>query len=219
MTLRGMIFDLDGTLADTVPVCLAAFRDALLEYRGRDYSDEEIVAMFGQTEEGILRRVVPEQWEAAVRAYNIAYERRHDSCPEPFPGVLAALDLLESRGVALAMVTGKARASAEYSLRRLGLDRSIPLVEVGSPEGPIKPEGLRRVVAHWGFAPHEVAYIGDADSDVAAALEVGLIPLQAAWASSASLTGAGSADAAAIFKNVDEFVEWIEKNTEPDWSA
>jgi phosphoglycolate phosphatase-like HAD superfamily hydrolase len=204
-----MIFDLDGTLADTVPVCLAALRDVLAEFAGRDYADEEIVAMFGQTEEGIIRRVVPGQWERALEAFNTAYERRHQDCSAPFPGIRSALDLLAARGVHLAIVTGKARPSAEYSLRHLGLARALPLVEVGSPHGPIKPEGLRRVVAHWRMKPRDAAYLGDADSDVAAALTVGLVPLQATWASSAALTGEGSAAAAATFASVDEFVSWI----------
>jgi len=47
MRLDGMIFDLDGTLTDTFPVCFVAFREALQAFTGRSYTDEEIVARFG----------------------------------------------------------------------------------------------------------------------------------------------------------------------------
>jgi len=210
-----MIFDLDGTLADTLPVCIAAFQDVFAAFAGRHYTDEEIVALFGVTEEGIIRRLVPDRWQAGLQAYQAAYERRHDRCVEPFAGIMTALDLLAERGVARAVVTGKGPASAEYSLRRLGLESAFSLVEAGSPDGPVKPEGLRRIVERWGIAPREAAYVGDADSDVIAALEVGLVPLKAAWASSAALTGEGTAPAAATFDTVDDFVAWIAQNVEP----
>ena len=63
MNLGGLIFDLDGTLTDTLPVALAAFREAVRVYSDRSYTDEEIVARFGPTEEGMLQRLVPDRWE------------------------------------------------------------------------------------------------------------------------------------------------------------
>jgi phosphoglycolate phosphatase-like HAD superfamily hydrolase len=59
MSLQGVIFDLDGTLGDTLPVCFAAFRETFRHYLGREYSDREIRAMFGPTEEGIIQRMIP----------------------------------------------------------------------------------------------------------------------------------------------------------------
>ena len=107
MKLRGMIFDLDGTLADTLPVCFAAFREVFRNYLGRDYSDQEIRAMFGPSEAGILKRRVPERSEEALADYLGAYERHHRMCPEPFPGIREILERLGRHGVRLAVVTGK----------------------------------------------------------------------------------------------------------------
>ena len=53
--LRGVIFDLDGTLADTLPVCYAAFRAAFHRYvPERTFSDAEITSFFGPNEEGVI---------------------------------------------------------------------------------------------------------------------------------------------------------------------
>ena len=60
--LRGLIFDLDGTLANTLPVAIAAFQHTFRTHVGRDYSPAEIRAMFGPSEEGILRNAAPDHY-------------------------------------------------------------------------------------------------------------------------------------------------------------
>ena len=60
MSIKGVIFDLDGTLADTIPVCISAFRSAFERYSARGWDEEEIEALFGPTEEGSCRRAVPD---------------------------------------------------------------------------------------------------------------------------------------------------------------
>lgn len=131
MPLKGFIFDLDGTLGDTLPVCFAAFRETFRFYLGRDYSDREIRAMFGPTEEGILQKLLAEHWEEGLRHYLDAYREAHALCAEPFPGMREALDLLRANNVRLAVVTGKGPRSAELSLEALGLVDAFDMVEIG----------------------------------------------------------------------------------------
>ena len=59
--LRGVIFDLDGTLADTLPLCIVALRAAIFPIAGRTLSDEEIMAAFGQSEERTIRAAGPKR--------------------------------------------------------------------------------------------------------------------------------------------------------------
>ncbi len=209
-----MVFDLDGTLADTIPVCIAAFRSAFEKFTGRRYTDGEIEALFGPTEEGSCRLAVPDDWRGCLEAYLDGYERAHAELTEPFPGIEDALRLVKERRISLAVVTGKGPVSAQISLRRLGLESYFELVETGSPDGPIKPESLRRVLARWGMEPHEVAYLGDVAYDMEAAVEVGMIPLGAAWAESSTVHEALSTKPEAAFHDVGTFIEWIETNME-----
>jgi len=207
-----MVFDLDGTLADTVPVCVAAFRSAFERFQGRRYTDEEIKALFGPTEEGSCRRAVPDDWKGCLEAYLDAYESAHAELTEPFPGIEDALRLLNERGVATAVVTGKGPISARISLRRLGLEPYFEFVETGSPDGPIKPESLRKVLAKWSMEPHETAYVGDVVYDMEAAAEVGMIALGAAWAENSTVHEARSTKLGAVFYDVCSLIGWIETN-------
>ena len=77
MHIDGMIFDLDGTLAETLPVCFGAFREVFASYLGRSYDDAEIYALFGPSEEGILQQLLAERWESGLRDYLVAYDRLH----------------------------------------------------------------------------------------------------------------------------------------------
>ena len=153
MPIRGVIFDLDGTIADTLPVCFAAFREVFQDALGRDYSDQEVRAMFGPAEEGVFQRVVPDDWERRMEQYLAAYQRQHSLCPEPFPGMRESIDELCARGIRLAVVTGKGPRSAAISLRELGLEGIFDPVEAGSPNGGVKPAAMRRVLDFWGLEP------------------------------------------------------------------
>ena len=216
MRLAGVIFDLDGTLGDTLPVCFAAFRRTMDEFSACHYSDEEIAGLFGPSEEGIIQRLVPDRWEACLKAYLTAYERESARNARLFPGIETALRLLKERGVALAIVTGKGARSAAISLRHLGLAGFFDMVETGSPAGGIKPQSIRNVLAKWDAFPHEVAYVGDAPSDIEAAREAGVIPLGAAWAPTTSAQELATMAPLEIFHIVDCFVQWIETEVEPN---
>ena len=75
MRIQGIIFDFDGTLADTIPLCCAAFREVAQRRLGRDYSDAEIVAMFGPSEVGIFQEVAGDRWEVCLEDFLAIYER------------------------------------------------------------------------------------------------------------------------------------------------
>jgi pyrophosphatase PpaX len=209
VTIAGVIFDLDGTLADTLPVCFAAFRETFQRHLDRTYSDDEIYAMFGPSEEGIMQSLLKDRWQEGHADYLAAYEREHDSCPAVFPCIDEALDLLRGRGARLAIVTAKGPGSAEISVRRLGLTRHFDVIESGSPQGGIKPERIRRVLARWNLPAERTAYVGDSVYDVQAAREVGALPLAAGWATTANLERLRHAEPCALFETVEQFAAWI----------
>ena len=214
MQLDGMIFDLDGTLTDTFSVCFVAFREALHAFTGRYFSDGEILAQFGPSEEGMLQRWLPDHWDDCLRLYLAAYEREHRRIARTFPGIDVALDLLRERGIRLAVVTGKGRRSAAISLAQLDLARYFDCIETGAPEGSIKPRCIQRVLERWGVPPNRVAYLGDVPSDVEASRAVGVVPLAAAWETRSDADALRVLRPLAVFGAVPEFIQWIRDTVE-----
>ena len=209
--IRGAIFDLDGTLGDTLPVCYRAFARVLGRRLARKFEDREIHAMFGPSEEGILSLLCPDDPDGALQEYLREYRLAHDACPSPFPGVREVLEFLRAHGVELAIVTGKGLGSARISLDTFGLGDFFPLVEAGSPSGGVKPVSMRRVLDHWGFRPAEVVGVGDSLSDVRSACEVGIASVAAAWAPGASAEELAACKPAHLFREVGALRAWLEE--------
>ncbi len=207
--VRGIIFDLDGTLGDTLPVCFAAFRRVFERRLGQTFTDEEITLMFGPNEEGIIRARLPRDYAEAIEEFIVEYERAHDLCTEPFAGIEEALALLSDRGVRLGLVTGKGPRSAEISLKYLRIAHYFDAIRAGSSDGDRKPAGIREMIARWGLPPEEVAYVGDMVSDMQSAREAGVMALAAAWADTADTEALAATHPDQLFTSVGDFVEWV----------
>ena len=168
--------------------------------------------MFGPTEEGIIRDLVPDRWQRCLSDFFRAYERAHDRCPQPFPGIDTVLSTLQRRGVRLGIVTGKGFRTATTSLKVFGLAETFDVVQTGSLNGGIKPQSMGSILKKWGFEPHRVASIGDSPSDIRAAQQVGATALGAAWASTSDYDMLNAQNPTAVFRQIDEFLDWIDSN-------
>jgi phosphoglycolate phosphatase-like HAD superfamily hydrolase len=208
--LHGVIFDLDGTLADTLPLVIAAFRTAIEPLANRSLTDAEIIATFGPSEEGTIRALIPEHYEQGVANYLTQYEALHDGWPDPFPGIPALLTDLKARGVRLALVTGKGEISALMSLKRYGMDFAFENIETGDPNGPRKAECIQKILTRWQIAPAEAVYVGDAPTDVTAAREAGVGMIGAGWAPTTDLDLLAAQHPDVLLKTVDELKEWLD---------
>jgi phosphoglycolate phosphatase-like HAD superfamily hydrolase len=209
MKFKTVIFDLDGTIADTLPLCIAAFKKSIQPWLQNVITEDEIIATFGPSEEGTIRKLIPAHEEEGVKAYLKYYEEMHDTCTAAFPGITELLEYLENTGVQLAMVTGKGIHSTRLSLKQFGLEQYFEIMETGSPEGPSKVKGIRKVLSRLNTTAAESIYIGDAPSDILACREVGVPIAAAAWASTANPKELEPLNPDWIFYTVAEFKTWI----------
>ena len=211
MKLKGFIFDLDGTLINSLPVVRASFSSTLLKFTGRVYSDKELSSLFGPSEEGIFKKLFPDSWREALQFYLHEYDRIHLHYATPFPGVVETLILLQKRKMRLALVSGKGAGSMEISLQHSGLQRFFELIITGSEFKASKAEHIKQVLALWNLAPEEVVYIGDIAYDVQAAKEVGVLPISALWAETAQVQKVLAMKPAFAFDTVEALNQWILK--------
>lgn len=182
---RCIIFDFDGTLANTFDLLYEIFRQVLGEYGQPRLSDEEINAQFGPTEEVSMRNLMAghPQCEAAVQRMLELYDSRHEEFVPPVPEVDAMLCRLRQEGHTLGIFTGKARKTYEISARHLFQHRHFASIVTGDDVTRAKPapEGLLKAIAECGSSPAQALFIGDSDSDQLAGKAAGVKTWRCTW--------------------------------------
>lgn len=208
--IKAVIFDLDGTLADTLPLCIEAFRRSVEPLIHRSVTDEEIIATFGPSEEGTIMALAPDHYDKGVADYLHFYQLLHGICPEPFDGIRELLMELQKNAVRIAMVTGKGRHSTAISLQQFGVASFFEFIETGSPYGPRKAEGIETALKQLGDIPkNAVIYVGDAPSDITASRKAGVPIIAAAWAETAEPEKLKKGQPDEIFYTVPHFATWL----------
>jgi phosphoglycolate phosphatase/pyrophosphatase PpaX len=174
MQIKGIIFDLDGTLTDTLGLYMQGFRQAVEPLTGKHYTDAEITATLGPSEEGIIQALLPDSHEQALTAYLSAYSRLLASCRGLYQDVEALLAELRASGMLLGLVTGKGPGSTALTLAHYGLTDFFSEIATGSPEGAFKALRIEEIRTRWGLTAQEVLYVGDAPSDIQPAKAAGV---------------------------------------------
>jgi pyrophosphatase PpaX len=183
---RPILFDLDGTLADTIPLLLASLRAAYAA-EGGDPPDE---ALWLQSMGRPLRSQLAE-WEGGNAARVEALASRYRdwqranlaSMVQPYAGVASMVQALARRGHPLAVVTGKGEPMARDTLALV--DLLSPFLFIVGAESTTRhkpdPDPLLHALQRLGAAADGSLYIGDAPNDIRAARAAGMVDVWAGW--------------------------------------
>jgi len=183
-----VLFDLDGTLVDTIQLLLEsvqyAFRDHAASGR-RVPSQADWIAGIGTPLVTQLRPYVDDDAELAalVAGYRVYQGQHHDRltrCYASTPDVVAAL---KARGHPLGIVTSKADEIARRSLAHVGLLEMMDVIVGADSTTRHKPdaEPVRLALQRLGYGPREAIFVGDSPHDVNAGNAAGVVTVAALW--------------------------------------
>lgn len=164
---RAVVFDLDGTLLDSLPLVLEAIRHALEPFGGSPTMD--IFARLGGPPERFLADLLPDPVHVPVALRRMVdFHHGNHHLIQPYAGAAETLRDLRARGIPAGIWTGRDRASTRTLLAAHGLDGIVDGVVCGDdlPTHKPDPEGLLALVSRLGCAPAETLLVGDADVDV-----------------------------------------------------
>src|SRR5690554_3031831 len=104
-----ILFDFDGTVADTLSVCFHAFQEVFNKYDNRTLSNQEIIAMFGPSEVGIIQQnlINKNHMNEAFNDYYLYYEREHQNLVSMNRDVHELISIIHKKGILTGIVTGK----------------------------------------------------------------------------------------------------------------
>ena len=183
--IRAVLFDLDGTLIDTLPDLHAA-ACAMLNDLGRPPLPlESIRAYVGRGIPNLIKRVLANSLHVAedpnqpppeaVASYRRHYARENGRNAKVYPGVLEGLASLRAQGVPLGVVTNKADTFIQPLLEQTGLSGYFEVLVGGDRLPKVKPDPMPLVWAcgRLGVSPAETLFIGDSINDALAARAAG----------------------------------------------
>ncbi len=185
--LDAILFDLDGTLVDSVGLILDTYRHTMRAYAADPLPGDDVwLARIGEPLVDVLAPYAAQfgvPIDTIVATYREHYVLHHDDRTRVFDGVFDVLEGLAARGVRLGLVSGKSRVGIERTVSFTGLDRFFR-VRIGAddcPTGKPDPGPLHLAAARLGADPARTAYVGDAPVDVRAAKAAGMWAVAVRW--------------------------------------
>lgn len=200
-----MIFDLDGTLVDSVPDLAAAVNRLMASRALAPFPRPEIARMVGDGARVLLERAFAARGrasdEAALAAFLDDYGAHAAVETTPFPGVAETLAIFAAQGWRMAVCTNKPEAPARTLLAALGLDRHFASVGGGDSFPVRKPDPghLRATIEAAGGDPGASVMVGDHHNDILAAAGLNIPCIFAAWGYGPPGTGDHAAATAQAF--------------------
>lgn len=209
--IKAIIFDLDGTICDSIPMCIEGFRKAVNPYIDHELSEKEVIQTFGLNEIGMIKAVVKNNWEKALNDFYLEYEKLHSMCMEPFQGIYELLRFIKDNKIIVGLVTGKGEKSCDITLRKLQLEKSFDDVLTGSEYYNNKSDCILLLMKKYSLDSNEIIYIGDAVSDILACKSIGVICLTASWKrlSPEDMKELKSFNSNFIFQSIKDIKEYI----------
>lgn len=181
-----MIFDLDGTLLDTLDDLTQAVNYALDAQGFPRRSREEVRRLIGNGIASTMRRAVPEgagdeAYERALADFKSYYLSHVNVYTRPFDGIPALLDAMADAGILAALNSNKVD-SATQALCEAHLKGRLACVLGEQPQIPKKPapDGALQIMRRLGASPERTLYVGDGETDVQTAFNAGI---ECAWVS------------------------------------
>lgn len=181
--VRAVLFDLDGTLIDTVALILSSFRYATGRVLGKPLPDEVLMRNVGVPLFRQMKEFAPAHADELLRVYREHNSKVHDEMIAEYPGTHQTLEQLARRGVPMGVVTSKGTPMARRGLEVFGLDRYFEVVVTADDVPLHKPDPypLRRAGELIGVDAEECLYLGDSPHDIAAARGAGSLAVAALW--------------------------------------
>ena len=185
--VKGVVFDMDGTLLNTLPDLTALTNAVLSDLGYPTHTEEAIRGSIGDGVRALMMRAMPDsasddEKEAALAEWKSRYQEFGRRKTVPYPNIIEMLEGLKSKGVKLGVLSNKFDAAVK-DLAGFYFPATFDVAKGESPTCPRKPDptGLLASIQEIGLNPSQVAYIGDSAGDMKTAKAAGAMAIGVSW--------------------------------------
>ncbi len=188
--IRGAVFDLDGTILNTVSALRHSMNLTLKEYGFPGITDPDVKRFVGNGSRNYVIRSLrksgsedPDLAERMYRRYLEIFDQNSTYGICPYDGMPEALQALKDRGIRLAVLSNKPQKQAEDNVRACYEDGLFETVRGEGPGIPLKPDptGLRKLLSDLQLQPEECLYFGDTGTDMETGTSAGMHTIGVLW--------------------------------------
>lgn len=188
--IKGVLFDLDGTLADTIDDLGKAMNRMLSDHGYPVRNREQILAAICYGQREFVIRSMPEEHredtsliDKCQAYYAACYNKCYNDATKAYEGVPEVLEALVRKGIVLSIVTNKAQDHAEQVVEKCLGSAHFATVIGGHSGYPAKPspEGALRAAEIMGVPACECLFVGDSDVDIMTGINAGMKTLGVTW--------------------------------------
>lgn len=190
MPQKLVIFDLDGTLLDTLDDLSAAVNYAMEQRGFPQHTREEYMKMVGHGARNLMSQALPLEHahdevliDAVLADFRSYYNAHIDVYTKPFPGIPQLLDRLHQKDIKLAVASNKFQEGTEHLIKEFFPD--IPFVAIlgNRPSNPLKPdpEVVEEILQKAGLSKADTIMVGDSDTDMETAVNGGIRGIAVGW--------------------------------------
>ena len=183
MVFRGVLWDMDGTVLDTLEDLWAAINVSLRRFQLPEASMEKVRAGLGNGAAHLVSVCAPEEAREAVLAfYKPWYDDHCNIKTGPYPGILPLMERLRARGVKQAIISNK----PDPAVQELARSYFPGLLETAVGESETvrrkpNPDAVLAAVRQMGLELADCVYVGDTEVDLATARNAGMACLAVSW--------------------------------------
>ena len=190
MKYRLVLFDLDGTLLDTLDDLSEAVNDAMVRRGLPGHTRQEYMSMVGHGVRNLVKQALPAEMQeddplvdAALADFKAYYTAHIDVHTHPYPGMPEVVRKLHEAGVQLAVVSNKFQEGAEYLVAKMFPGILFVAVLGNRPGYPLKPdpEIVGDVLRRTGVRREEAVLVGDSPTDMKTAANGGIDAIAVSW--------------------------------------
>jgi len=208
--IRALIFDLDGTLVDSLPGIASAINLALKELGLPTHPEEQVMNFIGDGAAKLALRALPDSHkhlaDLLLPGFQKHYQETWKTGTHPYPGMIKLVQSLQAAKYPLAVLSNKIHENTiEIVAHLFPKDLFHPVFgqRDSAPKNP-DPTVALEIAQQWNLPPQEIAYVGDSAVDLATARNAGMIPLIFSW-------GYGTPTEFDLLDNAAELEEAIHK--------
>ena len=189
MNYKAVLFDLDGTLLDTLEDIAVSTNNALRYFGFPQHETEAYKYFIGDGREALALRALPEHHRDTttlgkmVARIEEEYARCWADNTRPFEGIPELLDALTTRGIGMSVLSNKPHDFTELMVSRRLKYWRFQIVAGALPDVPKKPSpaAALNITQRLNLRPSEFLYVGDSGVDMETAVGAGMYPVGAAW--------------------------------------